>query len=148
MMKQLKFFTSQSDTMQSAKVALASLGISPNKMRVFARENAQHRFDGLVLQSTKNKEEANVDQSTALYALIGLCGAVTIYAKWLSFVEFFAVVLLISAVVISVKSVLRKAPKPITLANQVYFFVVDVEDDKEESVCNVAKSFPGLISQP
>ncbi|VUD52023.1 hypothetical protein TDB9533_01547 [Thalassocella blandensis] len=146
-MKQLKFFTCQSDTMQSAKAALASLGISPNKMRVFARENAQHRFDGLVLQSTQNKEEASVDQSTALYALVGLCGAMTIYAKWLSFVEFFALVLLVSVCVGAAKLFLKKSPKQLTLANQVYFFVVDVDDDKEESVSNIAKSCPGLIAQ-
>ena len=146
-MKQLKFFTSQSDTMQSAKTALASLGVSPHKMRVFARENAQHRFDGLVLQSARTKEEASVDKSTALYALVGLGGAVTIYANWLSFVEFFALVLGLSIMVGLAKVFVSKKPQSTPLENQVYFFVVDVEDDKEGSVSNLTKVCPGLIAQ-
>lgn len=148
-MKQLKFFTSQSETMQATKAALIALGVAPNKMRVFARDNSRHHFDGLVMASSRELEEASADKTTAIYAVSCLLASFGIYAGWFGFVEFFACVLLFGAV--SMARHLFAKPKTLVKENQagdsVYFFVVDVEDEKEARVSCLTKQCPGLIAQ-
>ncbi len=146
-MKQLKFFTSQSDTMQATKAALSSLGIAPHHLRVFTRANQQHRFDGLVMQSDREKEESSLNRTAAIYAGVSLLGAFAVYSHWFAFIDFFAIVFVVSLLFFLRNLFFRNATLPEEANEKVYFLVVEVEEENEKKVASLTEACPGLIAQ-
>lgn len=152
-MKQLKFFTSQVDTLKATQDELEKKGFTADKLHVFVKDNSHHSFDGLVLQSKHQEENSTVRWGTMMFVVLTFLAAFALFSQWISFLGFATIMGIYSLVPLFAKKEVRskyadKYASNKTALKEVYFLIVDVNKGKEENVvARIAKHHSDLISQ-
>lgn len=146
-MKQLKFFTSRAETLRATESALTKGGIAKKKLHVFARENTQNRYDGLILASQNKQEQDALSSNVVIMAVVMLVGVIGLYYGIINFVAFGVLCMAVSMIPVVSKYLKASALVSNGHLNKVYFLVVDVDDTEENAVASILKNQDGLVPQ-
>ncbi len=141
-MRQLKYFTVDKDVVKAVCAAVEASGLPEASVKVFQKDNSDHRFDGLLLNRTHDCERSWRRQSATLFIALALFGAAAISAGVIDF-TLFALMGVLAYVLTSVMAesgnpkhavtgdALANADKGVSSAknndkHRVYFIVVSV----------------------
>lgn len=122
-MKQLRYFTRHPDSLDEAKKMLARVGVKRDSVHVFAKDNTQHRFDGLLLQSELSEDNHLSRVSMWSVSMLALAGCYAIAVEWVNFLQFALICFVVTGVLVWLARATQK-----TVDKSVYFLVVEVDD--------------------
>ncbi len=146
-MKQLKYFTENPAAVKHATDALARQGFDTRRLKIFSRDNSNHQYDGLLVQTENNSQSHDLATGILFYACFFIMGSVAISSSLISFTMLaclvFGIVIFTKAVSFT-RLVFLSAPRP---SKEVYFLVVDVDSHSEKIVSKVASAEPMLLAQ-
>ncbi len=146
-MKQLKYFTTDHSMVDKVQCAVRDSGLPLASVKVFERNNCDHRYDGLVLQGTRSQSRQVERETATLFVSLGIFGAAAISASLLSFVQFTLLVIFVYALA-SALARSRAASRGAQEGRRtVYFIVVTVGHDEQSLLSRELSHYSTLTTQ-